>query len=62
MEKNCERLRLLDLKALFRARRYAREALKLLPDGPDPILIDQILEAMPALGAIRPQNAPRPVP
>jgi putative transposase len=49
---------LLDLKAHFRAQRYAREALKLLPDGPDPILMKQILEAMPALGAIRPQNAP----
>jgi putative transposase len=42
----------LDLKALFGARRYAREALKLLPDAPDPILIDQILDAMPTLGAI----------
>ena len=49
---------LLDLKAHFRAQRYAREALKLLPERADPILIDQILEAMPALGAIRPQNAP----
>ena len=53
---------LLDLKAHFRARRYAREALKLLPDGPDPILIDQILEVMPALGAIRPQNVPLAAP
>ena len=51
---------LLDLKAHFRARRYAREALKLLPDGADPILMDQILETMPALGAIRPQQAPLP--
>ena len=49
---------LLDLKAHFRAQRYARETLKLLPEGVDPILIDQILEAMPALGSIRPQNAP----
>ena len=49
---------LLDLKAHFRAQRYAREALKLFPDEADPILIDQILGAMPALGAIRPQNAP----
>lgn len=43
---------ILDLKALFRARRYAREALKLLPDSPDPILIDRILDTMPTLGAI----------
>jgi|TARA_B110000263_G_scaffold206066_1_gene186925 putative transposase len=49
---------LLDLKAHFRAQRYAREALKLLPERADPILIDQMLKAMPALGAIRPQNAP----
>lgn len=49
---------LLDLKAHFRARRYAHEALKLLPDGADPVLMDQILEAMPALGSIRSQNAP----
>ena len=49
---------LLDLKAHFRAQRYAREALKLFPDEADPILIDQMLGAMPALGAIRPQNAP----
>jgi putative transposase len=53
---------LLDLKAHFRAQRYAREALKLLPDGADPILIDQILEAMPALGSIRTQNAPLAAP
>ena len=49
---------LLDLKAHFRARRYAREALKLFPDEADPILIDQILQAMPTLGSIRPQNRP----
>ena len=47
---------LLDLKAHFRARRYAREALKLFPEKADPILIDQILQAMPTLGSIRPQN------
>lgn len=42
----------LDLKAHFRARRYALEALKLLPDFPDPILFEQILDTMPALGSI----------
>lgn len=31
-------------------------------EGADPILMDQILEAMPALGAIRPQNAPLATP
>ncbi len=49
---------LLDLKAHFRARRYAQEALKLLPQRADPILMEQILQALPPLGAIRPQNAP----
>ena len=42
----------LDLKALFRTRRYAQEALKLLPDFVDPLLIAQLLDAMPTLGAI----------
>lgn len=49
---------LLDLKAHFRAQRYARETLKLLPERADPILMDQILRTMPTLGAIRPQKAP----
>jgi putative transposase len=42
----------LDLKALFRTRRYAQEALKLLPDFVDPLLIAQVLDSMPPLGAI----------
>ena len=42
----------LDLKALFRSRRYALEALKLLPDFADPVLIAQVLDAIPPLGAI----------
>ena len=45
---------ILDLKAHFRARRFALEALKLLPDFPDPILFQQILDSMPALGSIHP--------
>jgi putative transposase len=48
---------ILDLKALFRARRYALEALKLLPDPIDPILFDQVLDAMPSLGSIHPQQS-----
>jgi len=47
---------ILDLKALFRARRYAMEALKLLPDLADPVLINQVLENMPALGSIHSQQ------
>jgi hypothetical protein len=42
----------LDLKALFRTRRYAQEAVKLLPDFVDPLLIAQLLDSMPPLGAI----------
>ena len=53
---------ILDLKAHFRARRYALETLKLLPDFPDPILFNQILDAMPALGAIRSHHLPLPHP
>lgn len=45
----------LDLKTLFRTRRYAQEALKLLPDFADPLLIAQVLDAMPLLGAIHSQ-------
>jgi putative transposase len=52
--KTCPQFGLLDLKAHFRARRYALEALKLLPDFPDPILLAQMLDTMPALGSIHP--------
>jgi len=48
---------ILDLKALFRARRYALETLKLLPDSVDPILIEQVVDAMPSLGSIHPQSS-----
>ena len=47
---------ILDLKALFRARRFALETLKLLPGSLDPILIDQVVDAMPSLGSIHPQR------
>jgi putative transposase len=46
---------ILDLKAHFRVRRYAAEVLKLLPVLVDPILLDQVIENMPALGSIHPQ-------
>jgi len=48
---------ILDLKALFRARRYALETLKLLPDPVDSFLSDQVLDAMPSLGSIHPQHS-----
>ena len=46
---------ILDLKALFRARRYALETLKLLPGSVDPIVFDQVVDAMPSLGSIHSQ-------
>lgn len=45
---------ILDLKALFRARRYALETLKLLPGSLDSILFNHVVEAMPSLGSIHP--------
>jgi putative transposase len=52
----------LDLKALFRARRFAREAFKLLPHSLDPLLIAQVLDAMPPLGAIHAEPVLAPYP
>ena len=43
----------LDLKAHFRAQKYALETLKLLPEKPDAIVIQQILDDIPRIGAIR---------
>jgi len=48
---------ILDLKALSRARRYAVETLKLLPGSVDPFLMDQVIDAMPSLGSIHPQQS-----
>jgi hypothetical protein len=50
--KTCPQFGVLDLKAHFRSRRFALEALKLLSDFPDPILLEQMVDAMPALGSI----------
>lgn len=41
-----------DLKAYFRGHKYAREILKLLPEKPDPILINQIEAKIATLGGI----------
>lgn len=43
---------IIDLKAHFRAQRFASEALKLLPDSLDQIFIQHILEQIPNLGAV----------
>ncbi len=42
----------LDLKAFFRGHKYATETLKLLPQLPDPILLDQIYAHITCLGSI----------
>ena len=42
----------LDLKAHYRAMKYLRETLKILPQKPDPIVIDQIAERLGSIGAI----------
>lgn len=47
---------ILDLKALFRARRYALETLKLLPGSLDSILFNQVVDAIPSLGSIHPRS------
>ena len=48
----------LDLKAVFRGHRYANEALKFLPQFPQPILLSQILAAVTNLGRIHPHFEP----
>ena len=42
----------LDLKAHYRGLKYLRETLKILPQKPDPIVIDQIAEHLGSIGAI----------
>ena len=42
----------LDLKARYRGLKYWRETLKILPQKPDPIVIDQIAEHLGAIGAV----------
>jgi putative transposase len=44
----------LDLKAYFRAAKYFEETLKMLPEKPDPILLDQIFGHVASLGCIHP--------
>ena len=41
-----------DLKAYFRGRRYVTETLKLLPQRPEPIFIDQIFARITQIGSI----------
>jgi hypothetical protein len=41
-----------DLKAWFRGRKYAVELLKMLPEPPDSIFIDQVVAQMAELGRV----------
>ena len=43
-----------DLKAYFRGRKYVAETLKLLPQRPEPIFIDQIFAHIAQIGSINP--------
>ena len=45
-------LSVLDLKARYRGMKYLRETLKMLPQKPEPIVIDNIAEHLGSIGAI----------
>jgi len=47
---------ILDLKAYFRAAKYFEETIKMLPQKPEPILLDQIFSQIVSLGCIHPVN------
>jgi putative transposase len=46
----------LDLKAYFRAAKYFQETIKMLPQKPEPILLDQIFSQIASLGCIHAVN------
>ncbi len=48
----------LDLKAYFRGHKYVAEILKLLPENPEPIVMEQIVDQIARLGSI---HSPGPV-
>ena len=48
----------IDLKAVFRGQRYANEALKFLPQLPQPFLLSQIIAAVTNLSRIHRHSAP----
>jgi len=45
---------ILDLKAYFRAAKYFQETIKMLPQKPEPILLEQIFGQVASLGCIHP--------
>ena len=47
---------ILDLKAYYRAQKYFEEIIKMLPEKPEPILLDQIFGHVASLGCIHPVN------
>jgi putative transposase len=47
---------ILDLKAYFRAAKYFQETIKMLPQKPEPILLEQIFGQMASLGSIHSVN------
>jgi putative transposase len=47
---------IIDLKAYFRAAKYFEETIKMLPQKPEPILLDQIFGHIASLGCIHPVN------
>jgi putative transposase len=48
----------LDLMAYFRAAKYFEETIKMLPEKPEPILLDQIFKHVASLGCIHSVNVP----
>lgn len=48
----CPTFSVIDLKAHFRGRKYVTETLKLLPQSPEPIIIDQIFATIAQIGRI----------
>ena len=47
-----------DLKVWFRGRKYVVETLKLLPEMPDAIFIDQVVSQIAELGRVNPAVNP----
>ena len=43
---------ILDLKAYFQAEKYVQETIKLLPENPEPILLEQVIAQVASLGCI----------
>ncbi len=48
----------LDLKAYYRAARYFEETIKMLPQKPEPILLEQLFSNIASLGSIHPVPVP----